>query len=147
MERLGAKGTAVALMCLLVSGCSGHSSISGPVITNGNVGGGLYAELRGSLALEGNCLTFDGYPVVWPADTTWDAEKNAVVFGGAYEKAASIALDTSIVLGGGLVEGREDSLRDALDDDAYEALTAVGDGRKRGHSDGRKRGHPDRLDG
>lgn len=124
MEGLSAR-TAVVVSCLLLSGCSGDpSSVSGPVITNGNVGGGMYAALRGSLALEGGCLTFDGHPVVWPADTTWDADENEVVFGGAYKGAASIGLDTSIVLGGGLVEGREDSLRDALDDDAYEALTA-----------------------
>lgn len=44
--------------------------------------GGMDAQVQGRLVLEGDCLYLDGeerYPVVWPAGTTWDTERPAVV--------------------------------------------------------------------
>lgn len=45
----------------------------------------MAAEIRGVLQLEGSCIyvtsggTGERYPILWPAETTWDAENTAVV--------------------------------------------------------------------
>ncbi|HWS59017.1 MAG TPA: hypothetical protein VN257_10790 [Actinotalea sp.] len=79
-------------LVLVVGACAGtHEAqppLDGPVMRYPEApsgGGGLDAEIRGRLVLEGDCLYLtvdelgERYPIVWPAGTTWDAEHTAVV--------------------------------------------------------------------
>lgn len=65
--------------------------------------GGMVAEVRGILELDGECLyvaldeTGERYPVVWPAGTRWDADTQAVVT----SQGESMVVGDEIYGGGG----------------------------------------------
>jgi hypothetical protein len=82
------------------------SGLDGPVVRHRQpiAIGGEDAALGGTLVLDGDCLYLgspdgvgDRYPVVWPSQTTWDAERQSVVLPSGH----AVATGESVSGGGG----------------------------------------------
>ncbi|WP_372594614.1 hypothetical protein [Actinotalea sp.] len=83
---------------LLLAGCGATSgaaeAVDGPVLRYAAVssdGGGMAALVSGRLELVGDCLYLavdevgERYPIVWPAGSTWDGERRAVLSASGVE--------------------------------------------------------------
>lgn len=79
------------------------------------------ARVEGRLSLENGCLIINDAVAFWPAGTTWDAEKQAVVFGGDFRGAPQVAVNAEFSGGGGRW-GAEDDFSQVVDGAAEEAL-------------------------
>ncbi|MGI9612463.1 MAG: hypothetical protein ACR2QO_06120 [Acidimicrobiales bacterium] len=82
------------------------AGLDGPVVRHRQpvAIGGEDAALGGTLVLDGDCLYLgspngvgDRYPVVWPSQTTWDAETQSVVLPSGH----AVAIGESVSGGGG----------------------------------------------
>ncbi|GIG29862.1 hypothetical protein [Cellulomonas marina] len=80
-----------------VAGCTGGTTawaVDGPlVVSAGSSEDGMTAIVSGTVAYDGTCLTLDGYPVVWPEGTRWDADAEAVVLSGGARAAVGDAVE------------------------------------------------------
>jgi len=83
-----------------------NDAVDGPVMRHpkhSDSNEGLTAEVRGVLELDGSCLYVarddigGRYPIVWPAGTRWDQEKQAVVS----PMGESMAIGDEVYGGGG----------------------------------------------
>ena len=82
----------VLAMALVVSGCSSEGSVDGPVLISPRPpllgGGGMDAEVGGTLAFDGECLHLVHgdveYPVVWPHGASWQTDPPAVALDGQF---------------------------------------------------------------
>lgn len=90
------------------SGCSG--GVDGPVLTSERQllnWGGSDALVEGTVTVEGDCLLLvqsdfpdDGFPVVWPAGTRWQADPPAVVL----DEGTVVAVGEAVSGGGGYLQ-------------------------------------------
>lgn len=96
----------------------------GPVISSKEWNGYDTAGVSGVLRLEQGCLMIDDGIVLWPSGTGWDADGEAVVFGGDFEDAPDAKVGDRFEGGGGYHETGLDleSLSDIAGDPAAEAL-------------------------
>lgn len=88
------------------TGGGASSAVSGPLMRHparAAIEEGLAAEVRGVLELDGDCLYLsiaeigERYPVIWPAATEWDEQRQTIVLPTGDE----IAVGESALGGGG----------------------------------------------
>lgn len=125
--RHGALASAVvcglAVLALIVNALLGNREVAGetdgPVISLGEDWNALPTALvTGRITLVDGCLLVGDSVVFWPAQTTWDEERQAVEFGGDFEVSAAASLGEEFTGGGGFYS--EDNVRrmGSLDVDA-----------------------------
>ncbi len=98
-----------------------EASTDGPVIANEGANGYDTAGVTGSLRLRNGCLTIDEWVVVFPYGTSWDADDQAVEFGGEFDDSESVSVGATFRGGGGYYEG---NARTAFVDVVQEAVDA-----------------------
>jgi hypothetical protein len=95
-------GALLALLSLVAVAAAREPAgpvVDGPVFAAGDEGNGvgLTALVAGRLRMEDGCLLLAGIPVVWPYETTWDADAEAVVL----SDGARAAVGDEVSGGGG----------------------------------------------
>lgn len=84
----GPLAAAIVLLLALVAACGDDDGTGAASSSNGNGpvvahpaegdGSGATALIEGQLTMSSGCVLVSEFPVVWPYDTTWDAEDQAV---------------------------------------------------------------------
>jgi hypothetical protein len=96
----------LALLALVVDASLGDAEVDGqtdgPVISIGEDWDAYpTAEVIGRIALVDDCLLVGTSVVFWPHGTTWEQDRDAVVFGGDFEGSASASVGEEFSGGGG----------------------------------------------
>lgn len=102
-----------------------EGSTDGPVIAHKDWNGYPDALVVGTLHLDGGCLMVDDGVVFWPSGTSWDAEEQAVVFGGDFGDAPDAKVGDHFEGGGAYYESNRDhsTLGEVAGERAGDAVT------------------------
>ncbi|MBZ5740285.1 hypothetical protein [Nocardioides mangrovi] len=117
-----AVGVAAVLVAALVVGLGGSDNsgtTDGPVITlAGDWDGYPAAEVTGRLTLVDGCLLLGRSVVFWPHGASWDADEQAVEFGGDFDDSTAVTVGAMFTGGGGFFSAGTLSRLTSIDADA-----------------------------
>ena len=97
-----------------------QSTFDGPVISAPPMKTYQAMGVKGRLGLDQGCLLLDDAVVYWPHGTSWDADRQAVHFGGDFTGSAGVG--SYFVGGGGYLTGAGISLAELLGEDGATAV-------------------------